>query len=76
MSNSFGGEIGPNSRVLSDIIYDVGTMELGQHILYTGDKKVTLASGGFNIDGRVYIRHDKPYPFTLSAIIRAVTFGG
>lgn len=76
LSNSFGGEIGPNSRVLSDIIYDVGTMELGQHILYTGDKKVTLASGGFNIDGRVYIRHDKPYPFTLSAIIRAVTFGG
>ena len=76
LSNSFGGEIGPNGGVLSDIIYDVGQLEMGQHILYTGDKKVTLASGGFNVDGRVYIRHDKPYPFTLSAIIRAVTFGG
>ena len=74
--NSFGGEIGPNSSVMNDIIYDVDEMELGQNILFSGDKKVTLASGGFNVDGRVYIRHDKPYPFTLSAIIRAVTFGG
>jgi len=24
----------------------------------------------------VYIVHDKPYPFTLSAIIRSVTMGG
>lgn len=74
--NSFGGEIGPNGSVMNDIIYDVDEMELGQNILFSGDKKVTLASGGFNVDGRVYIRHDKPYPFTLSAIIRAVTFGG
>lgn len=76
LSNSFGGEIGPNPNAMVDIIYDVDNLEMGQPVLYTGDKKVTLASGGFNTDGRVYIKHDKPYPFTLSAIIRAVTFGG
>jgi len=76
LNNSFGGEIGPDENTLNDIIYDVGRLETGQHVLYSGDKKVTMASGGFNQEGRVYIKHDKPYPFSLSAIIRAVTFGG
>ncbi len=76
LSNSFGGEIGPNESTLHDIMYDVGAMDLGDPCLYSGDKSITMGSGGFNKHGRVYIRHDKPYPFTLLSIVRGVTLGG
>ena len=76
LSKSFGGEIGPDKNTLHEIIYDVGTMDLGQECLFSGDKNVTMGSGGFNKNGRVYIRHDKPYPFTLLSIVRGVTLGG
>lgn len=76
LSNSFGGEIGPDKNTLHDIIYDVGAMDLGDACLYSGDKGITMGSGGFNKHGRVYIRHDKPYPFTLLSIVRGVTLGG
>ncbi len=76
LSNSFGGEIGPDKSALHDIVYDIGAMDLGQPCLYSGDKNITMGSGGFNKHGRVYIRHDKPYPFTLLSIVRGVTLGG
>ena len=76
LSNSFGGEIGPDKNTLHDIMYDVGAMDLGEPCLYSGDKGITMGSGGFNKHGRVYIRHDKPYPFTLLSIVRGVTLGG
>ena len=76
LTNSFGGEAGPDESTLNEMIYDVGRLELGENVLYSGDLNVTMAAGGFNKNGRVFIRHDKPYPFTVSAIIRAVTFGG
>ena len=73
---SFGGQVGPDEEHLADIRYDSDTVETGQDVLFTGDLKVTLAQGGFNAQGRVFLRHDTPYPFRLSAIIRTVTFGG
>lgn len=76
LTQSFGGEAGPNEDTLDEMIYDVGRLELGENVLYSGDLIVTLPAGGFNKNGRVFLRHDKPYPFTVSAIIRAVTFGG
>lgn len=76
LSKSFGGEIGPDSKTLHDIIYDVGAMELGAPCLFSGDKRVTMPSGGFNKNGRVYIKHTAPYPFTLLSIVRGVTLGG
>lgn len=76
LTQSFGGEAGPNEHTLDEMIYDVGRLELGENVLYSGDLIVTLPAGGFNKNGRVFLRHDKPYPFTVSAIIRAVTFGG
>lgn len=76
LHNSFGGEIGPNKESLDKIIYNKGVLELGQNVLYSGDLKVTLFSGGFDLLGRIYIKHDKPYPMTISAIIRVVTIGG
>ncbi len=76
LRNSYGGQVGPSANTLSDIIYDQGQMEIGDDVLFSGDIKTTMAAGGFNKDGRVYINHTGPYPFDLSAIIRAVTFGG
>lgn len=76
LSKSFGGEVGPDKDTLHDIVYDVGSMNLGEPCLFSGDKNVTMGSGGFNKNGRVYIKHDAPYPFTLLSIVRGVTLGG
>lgn len=76
LSNSFGGTIGPDARHQNPIIYDHNRLELGGKVLYTGDKRVNLAIGGFNVNGRTYLVHKEPYPFSISAIIREVTFGG
>lgn len=83
LTKSFGGSIGPDEDNQNDIIYDSERMEVGgdgtegeDAILYSGDKSVILAAGGFNVRGRTYIIHETPYPFNLSAIIREVTFGG
>lgn len=76
LSNSFGGEIGPDKDTLHDIIYDVDALDMGEPLLFSGDKNITMGSGGFNKYGRVYIKHAKPYPFTVLAIVRGVTLGG
>lgn len=76
LANSYGGQLGPDEDHLDDIVFNLDEMELGQDMLYTGDKKITLPLGGFNQEGRIFIKHEKPYPFSLLAVIRAVTFGG
>ena len=76
LKNSFGGWIGPDADHLQEIIYDPQRMETGEKVLTTGDRTVTLHEKGVNTEGRTYIYHETPYPFTLSAIIRAVTFLG
>ena len=70
---SYGGSIGPNSTAQNKIIYDTERLELGEKVLYSGDKEVQLATGGYNTHGRTYIVHNTPYPFVLSAIIREVS---
>ena len=76
LKNSFGGWIGPDAGHLQEIIYDPHHLETGEAVLVTGDTMVTLHEKGVNTEGRTYIRHETPYPFTLSAIIREVTFLG
>ena len=76
LKNSFGGWIGPDAGHLQEIIYDPHHLETGEAVLVTGDTTVTLHEKGVNTEGRTYIRHETPYPFTLSAIIREVTFLG
>ena len=61
---------------MNAIVYDDERMELGGDVLYSGDIAVTLSAGGWDTQGRVYINHDVPYPFSLSALIREVSFGG
>lgn len=77
LSKSYGGKIGQTADNLNDIIYDNGYLQTNnkESILYSGYIKPSMP-GGFNDTGRVYIKHDEPYSFRLSAIIRAVTIGG
>lgn len=75
LQNSLGGEVGPDKNTLDIVSYDelstVSDVEL-----FTGDKEITLPIGGFNNDGRLYIRTKSAYPFNLLAAIREVSFGG
>lgn len=72
LSHSQGGEIGNSSRFTDPIPY-------GGKTLYSGQLKATMPNqteGGYERLGRVYIKHDEPYPFELSSIVRVVSFGG
>ena len=75
LQNSLGGEVGPDKNTMDIINYDE-TSAVSNIQLFTGDKEMTLPIGGFNNDGRIYIKTDSPYPFTLLAAIREVSFGG
>lgn len=75
LQNSLGGEVGPDKNTMDIISYDE-TSAVSDIKLFTGDKEMTLPIGGFNNDGRIYIKTDSPYPFTLLAAIREVSFGG
>jgi hypothetical protein len=72
LNRSYGGSVGPDADHQNKIIYDPERLELGENVLFSGDKEVTLAIGGFNNYGRTYIVQDSPYPFNISAIIRKV----
>lgn len=75
LSNTLGGEIGNDTSLLDMIPYDENsaTYKLS---LYTGDKEITLPVGGFNLDGRVVITSNEPFPFNLLMVVREVSFGG
>ena len=73
LNKSFGGSIGPDATAQNNIIYDTERLELGENVLYSGDKEVTLGRGGYNKNGRTYIIQNTPYPFVMSAIIREVS---
>lgn len=75
LENSRGGMVGGDFDRMDDIIFEEG-IDVGETELYTGDKKIDVPAGGFNEEGRVCIQHGEPYPFSLSAIIRVVSFGG
>jgi len=70
---SYGGSIGPNAAAQNKIIYDPSRIELGENVLYSGDKEIVLGTGGYDTYGRTYIVQAEPYPFVISAIIREVT---
>lgn len=73
VTRSHGGRLGPNGNAMNTILMDKERMQLGQNVLYSGDKEVVLGIGGFNNEGRTYIVQAEPFPFNLSAIIREVT---
>lgn len=75
LSNTLGGEIGNDSSLLDVIPYDENSVTYKLN-LYSGDKEIALPIGGFNIEGRVLIRSNEPFPFNLLMAVREVSFGG
>lgn len=74
VTRSYGGTIGPNAGSQAPIIIDRERLELGENVLFSGDKQVVLGTGGYNYGGRTYIIQDEPFPFNLTALIREVNF--
>ena len=75
LSNTLGGEIGNDGSLLDMIPYDENSATYKLN-LYSGDKEIALPIGGFNIEGRVLIRSNEPFPFNLLMAVREVSFGG
>lgn len=69
--NSFGGKVGRNFNHMDDI-------SLPPLKLYSGDKVCILPKfdGVYSTDASVCILHEKPYPFNLLSVTRAVEIGG
>ena len=73
--NTLGGLVGPDTNVLDRISYD--EYQAVENItLYSGDKKIQVPVGGFNVDGRITVKSNDAYPFNLLAMVREVSFGG
>lgn len=73
LTRSLGGEIGNSKKFTDTMPYPE------ENALFTGDLVVTVPNeptGGYEKQGRIYIKTDDPYPFDMASIIRVVTFGG
>lgn len=75
LSNTLGGSVG-NTEDLLDLIPYEENSAVYDLSLYNGDKEITLPIGGFNLEGRLCIVSDEPYPFNLLMAVREVSFGG
>lgn len=65
LENSYGGEIGQKRDYTFDIPYR-------NQELYTDDIRCDVG-GERNLQGRLYIKHDDPVPFTLQSLVREVS---
>lgn len=75
LNRSLGGVMGPDANTLDSLSYDE-LNSVDDIKLFTGDKEMTLPIGGYNLEGRVLIKTDEPYPFNVLAVVREVAFGG
>ena len=75
LSNTLGGMIGNDENLLDMIQYDENS-DTYKLSLYSGDREITMPVGGFNLEGRVTIVSDEPFPFNLLMAVREVSFGG
>lgn len=68
--NSMGGEIGQDEDTTERIFYKEETEGEGEQLdLFTGIKDDFNFSGDWQLEGRVYIKHDDPLPFTVLSIL-------
>lgn len=66
---TLGGQIGPDASTLDTIIYrNAGDPMDSAPPLFDGDTDVTW-NGGYETEGRIYIRQNQPYPMTILAIV-------
>lgn len=75
LSNTLGGRVGNTLDMLDLIPYEENSAVYDLS-LYSGDKEITLPIGGFNVEGRIVVMSDEPYPFNLLMAVREVSFGG
>ena len=75
LNNSLGGSVGNTEDLLDLIPYEENSAVYNLS-LFSGDKEITLPIGGFNLEGRLCIVSDEPYPFNLLMAVREVSFGG
>lgn len=67
---SAGGEIGQTSENTARIFFYTEKELNGEAMsLYTGIKDESIFPGDWLLEGRVYIRHDDPLPFTILSIM-------
>ena len=70
LHNSMGGEIGQDEDTTERIFYKEETDGEGEKLdLFTGIKDDFNFSGDWQLEGRVYIKHDDPLPFTVLSIL-------
>jgi hypothetical protein len=74
MTLSYGGRVGLKGLEDSVLFEETDALS-GDFRLFSGNRKVTLAQDQ-NEYGRVVIRHEEPYPFSLTGIVREVAVGG
>lgn len=74
ITNSLGGKIGADFINMDDIVFDE-FLEIGKYKLFSGDKASGIPTS-FRRHTRVCIEHEQPFPFSINALIRAVSFGG
>ncbi|MDL2281345.1 hypothetical protein LJC10_05790, partial [Selenomonadales bacterium OttesenSCG-928-I06] len=67
LDESFGGYVGPNFDLMDQIILTDSVLE--EPLLYSLNKEITVANGGFETEGRVCIMHPEPFPFNVTMII-------
>lgn len=73
LENSFGGLVGIGFDYVEDQIFREESYFANGLTLYTGNLKVPIPRDT-NDTGKVTIRHNSPYPFTLNSIVRKVDF--
>lgn len=74
LRESLGGEVGIGFEYMDELPF-YEEFEASEYKLFSGDKEVTIP-GEFSKSTKLCIRHDKPLPFNLNAIVRCLTFGG
>jgi len=73
LENSYGGTAGIDLEYIHDQIFQVEEYFSEGLTLYTGTIKLPLPTDT-NYAGKVTIKHNAPYPFTLNSIVRKVDF--
>lgn len=67
LHNTIGGQIGPDTSNLDNIVYRKAGASGEEFPYFTGDLEISLA-GGYSRAGNIVIRQSKPYPMTILSL--------
>jgi len=66
---TLGGKAGPNADDLDPIVFNTSSDPMDSAPPLVDDDMDVSWAGGYETEGRIYIRQDQPYPMTVLAII-------